>query len=446
MFKNISILFIYTLLLLVKDIYSIDFNIKEQDINFKVRLDANMLVKKEKVLLTWTAEGIPENSTYTIDLLTNSTYNQNGFLTCAETYTIVNNLTLSSYKWKTIKLNKYNIYSFMVTVENENKYGLSKTVPYVPDFWKYIKKGNQTLYISNGRGENVFNKNVSLLGMVDSLQGSSTDPDQSTGDVYYATIVADGDGNIYDTDGNIIDMSDITVEGLIKGKSSNNYISEGVNKSIINILFIGLVLSAVIIVMSVMIQKNKKIENEKKLNSELIDRFKDNFYLEELPQDSNSDIKSDTNHSEVLREKLKQEALQIERTKVLESMKEKNLTSELSSNYISGASSEVVSNAVSSNTDYSWHNMEVLTFSTPINTNNTPTKNEKAGPALSIPSLKRKEKFSDIKLDDDETKDITDTVQDSSSDKASSSEKGCSSTGKTTLNNENETTIKINVV
>lgn len=430
MFKNITILFIYTLLLLVKDIYAIDLNIKQSDVSFTVHLDANMLVKKEKILITWNNQNIPINSTYTIDLLTNSTYDSKGLLTCDETYTIVNNLTTSYYKWKTIKLNKYNTYSFLVTVEGENIYGASKEIPYVPDFWKYIKKGNQTLYISNGRGENVFNKNSSTLGMVDSLPNSSNN---DSDDIYYATIVVDQDGNIIDGD----------EEDIFKGKANNNNI-DGPSKSIYNIVFTGLVISAAIVVMSVIVQRNRKIINEKKAKSDDLssETLKDS-YSEEFPHDFSFENKSDAAGSELLREKLKQEALEIERNKVLESMKEKNLTPEFNNNknnYLSVATTEVVSNISNSNTDYSWHNMEVLTFSSPLNPGNTSNNNEKAGPVLSIPSLNKKEKFSDIHLDDESTKDITDTQGSYSSDK------GCSSSDKSTLNDEKEPSIKINVV
>jgi hypothetical protein len=381
-----------------------------------------MLVKKEKVFLTWNYENIPINSTYTIDLLTNATYNENGFLTCGEeVYTIVNNLTTSYYKWKTIKLNKYNSYSFFVTVEGTNIYGASKIVPYVPDFWKYIKKGEQRPFISNGRGEDVFNKNGTVVaGMVSAPE-----------DIEYTYAVVDEDGKIIDG---------VDIEGLIK---SNKQESEHTSKSIYHILFTGLVLSAFIIVMSVTVQKYRKINDDKKSD---LEKFSDNYYPHEFGQDINlEEIKSDTSGSEVLREKLKQEALQIERNKVLESMKEKNLTSELSSsnNYLTVAgTSEVVSNAVSnSNTDYSWHNMEVLTFSPPLKINKPINTNEKAGPALSISSIHEKESLSDIHLDDDQTKDITD-----SQDSNNGSEGG--SSDKLTLNNEKgkEPSIEINVV
>jgi len=91
-----------------------------------------------------------------------------------------------------------------------------------------------------------------------------------------------------------------------------------------------------------------------------------------IPEYPEFEIKSEA-ESEIVREELKREALEHERKKLMESMKDRlNAEGFQSLSPSTTPSSEVGSNAVSNtNTDFSWHGMEVMTFNSPLKPNNS---------------------------------------------------------------------------
>jgi len=169
-----------------------------------------------------------------------------------------------------------------------------------------------------------------------------------------------------------MNASNITLASKKISKSVRNYVI---------IIIVALVIIAVLlsILAFTFYRKNKKTKQNVK---KILVAQKEREALQSI------DIKSEAAESEIVREKLKQEALEKERQKVYESIKEKNLlTVEGNSIIFPTGASDAVSNTFSnSNTDFSWHGMEVMTFNTSSKNNTGPNKNSTL-PSLSITPL-----------------------------------------------------------
>jgi len=298
-----------------------------------------------------------------------------GDIFCGGSYVIANNITDYQYKWKVIKLPKYDMYSFLVSANGQNKYGLSKPVYYAPNLYKFIRlgKGNSTLhipyihenYIEYGTDDdNVVNKhfNETFRAFYKSNKsGHSSNRNHAEGN---GTAVNGNENN------------QVPVEEMNEG-DINKALIDSKRPMVPMSLLIGTVsiiilLTMVLIVLIFVQQKHKALM--KGGDSIIIVKDRSNTsYSEGYTQDF--DYRSEANvsivDSVVIRERLKREALAIERKKVLESLSEKKLASgssnylTSSSNYVttkSNSNSEVFSNPT---TDFSWQGMEVMAF-TPI--------------------------------------------------------------------------------
>jgi len=418
MLKYTAIFFIYALALLVSHIYALDLGINKDDFIYDVNMNMEIIEKNKKITLNWApmTNEDPHPQTFTVELLTNITIDKvTGNLYCAGTYPIANNITEYEFKWKVIKLQKYDLYNFLITANGYNKYGLTKTVYYAPDLYKFIKKkkGNSKLIIPYEYDENEYtlknvvgsSLNVDLPapannspvqeapkpieadvssppapiqtipdnsgGSLAIPSGNPTDNTSSSLPIVDNNTIVNGNNTVLDNSSSLDNNSNNNIRTKDReGKISLYNIRDGKSKIPLTLL-VGLVMAigtaTVLLVLAVFLhQKNKK--NGKSSDSAIsLDKWKTSTlsFSEGYTQDFNFENKSESDNSELVRERLKQEALKIERKKVLESISEKKLTSSSSSsNYNTGNNtSDLISNPLSNvTTDYSWQGMEVLTF------------------------------------------------------------------------------------
>lgn len=385
--------------LVISSVYSLDLNLSTEDLYYKVQMNMDIIVKKNKVVVAWDhPNDEPRPETFTLELLTNSTVDkETGNIYCGGSYVIADNITDYQYKWKVIKLQKTDMYSFLVRANGYKKFGLSKTIYYAPNLYKFIRlgKGNSTLYIpyqhedylDDDGDANVVNdifNNITVNNYIppsrkmeaisktnqtaidtnapipnNSLPNNPT-PDSSVPD----NSVKNGSENDNSTENNNTSDRQVIIDG---NAEINKAISESkkprIPMTLLIIIVTGILVLAVIFSVSVFVQQ-KHAKFMRGGDSIILEKSKSNTsYSEGYTEDFN-DYKSEaTIDSVAVRERLKREALAIERKKVLESLSEKKLTSG-SSNYISTSkeSSEVFSNPT---TDFSWQGMEVMAF-TPI--------------------------------------------------------------------------------
>lgn len=216
---------------------------------------------------------------------------------------LIKNLTKTTYTWEAEKLEKNFDYYFLVNINNFPIYGLSKSI-------KYIAKGDLYEYIQDG---------------------NNTTDDKSNG-------------------ANSVNSND----------NSKSNVNDVLIKILIVVVVVIIILIIIIVILYTKYYKNKKYYDENGRFSFYNFRNRNNNKnLNSIIINKDIDLISETD-SEAAREKLKQEALIIERKKMFSSLSEKALISpESESQFSSGYKSSIFSN---SNSDYSWKGMEVMTF------------------------------------------------------------------------------------
>jgi len=350
----IPLLYICSLLLSLSYSIALDTGINKNNIAFKVKVEFCFLEKKEKIDIEWNdvkkVRGLPANNNYRIELLTNHYLQRSTDNLLCEERELLNVTNTESYKWKIPKLTKGNYYGILITVEGTNIYGLSRRLDYVPNINKFLSSNTTDVehFINNTQNEVVY-------FYEDEVQKIEVEEEQP---------LAENSSNM--------NASNITLASKKISKSVRNYVI---------IIIVALVIIAVLlsILAFTFYRKNKKTKQNVK---KILVAQKEREALQSI------DIKSEAAESEIVREKLKQEALEKERQKVYESIKEKNLlTVEGNSIIFPTGASDAVSNTFSnSNTDFSWHGMEVMTFNTSSKNNTGPNKNSTL-PSLSITPL-----------------------------------------------------------
>jgi len=149
--KGFFLYFIYALSFLVAHIYALDLNLSNKNDIYHLHTNMMIIVKKEKILVTWNSPvDDPHPDTFTLEILTNHTYDSvNDRHICAGSYVIADNITEYHHKWKAIKLQKYDMYTFLLRANGYDKFGLSHELYYAPSLYKFIKnrRGNSTFNI-----------------------------------------------------------------------------------------------------------------------------------------------------------------------------------------------------------------------------------------------------------------------------------------------------------
>jgi len=326
--RIISIGFFYIFSLLFTLVYSFDLNLKKQDIVFHPIIEDNFLEKNNKVTIKWEDiqnsefEGVNKNETiFVIELLEDHVFRRKDDGLMAFNITYLNETREYTFKWKSPKLKKKHYYSFLISIKGTNIYGLSKRLYYIGDLNKLISK--ETTNMDDIEKIYVKGKN--------------------------------NDAYIYEDE--VEKLNEIEEEDSPESKTLKYVIA-----AVIVLIIVALILSYVAFHLY---RKNKKTTENVR---EILDAKKERELLTgNLSQDF--DIKSESAESEIVREQLKHDALEKERQKILESLNEKKLLSPEAS-AIFGSNSDVQSNAVSNtNTDFSWHGMEVMSFNKPKSNN-----------------------------------------------------------------------------
>jgi len=336
--QKISILFLYIFTLFVSFSYTLDTGIKKSDIQFDVDVEYGFLEKKEKIDISWddvkNVEDlkINSNTTYKIELLTNHALRRKDDTLIWQQKELINTTRVfTSYKWKIPKLKKRNYYGILITVQGptNNIYGLSRRLGYIANVSKLLSS-NSTSDVAEFVNK-THNKVVFFYeDEVEKIEIEDDEPDDET--------------------------------AKVQSQQDNSINSNTGGSSYVLIIIIGLIIIAIILslVAFSFYRKNKKTKENVR---EILVAQKEKEALQ------NFDIKSESAESEIVREKLKQEALEKERQKVYESMKEKNLLMVEGNSAFPSSISDAVSNAVSNtNTDFSWHGMEVMSFNSPTKT------------------------------------------------------------------------------
>ncbi|ORX53795.1 hypothetical protein BCR36DRAFT_410952 [Piromyces finnis] len=384
MIKSSFLHYIYILCLVVLSVYSLDLNINTKELSYKVQMNMDIIVKKNNIIVEWDKPSDdPHPNNFTLELLTNSTIDKStGKIFCGGTYLIADNITDYQYKWKVIKLQKYDMYSFLVTANGYRKFGLSKTVYYAPNLYKFIKnkKGNSTLVIQyddedyidddddDGDDDVAYNEvfNIttnSAIANQTTLAPLPTETPTVNNTLPTNPIINGPVDNKTNPDNQILPNEAIDKQISSDDKTNSLNVSHLIGL-ISGVLILAIALASLIFVN----QRNKR--RDKGVDAIILEKGKSNTsYSEGYTQDFN-DYRSDTADSEVVREKLKREALAIERKKVLESINEKKLASRSSNYPTTKASSEAITNPT---TDFSWQGMEVMSFS-PIKVVGDPQK------------------------------------------------------------------------
>lgn len=344
MMKGIFLFFVYAIIFLVANINAFDLNIKPEDNIYKLHTNMMIIVKKEKIKVFWqplNPDDDPRPETFTLEILTNHTVDKatNRHI-CAGSYVIADNITDYYYKWKAIKLQKYDMYTFMVRANGYEKYGLSHRLYYAPSLYKFIKnkKGNSTFFIPYDD-----NKDMKAINL----------PENSPDNQQYPLSFNFGD----DDDG---------IRATQRELGNTKF-----NAFVVSTVVSTTMLVSFIILAVYSYQKNTKTKGEGsfilfgKGKAATTCSFSEEF-VEEY-----SDYKSDAD-SEVVRERLKRKGLEIERKKLMDSIKERSSDS---SNNFTSASSNKYTSEVMTNSDFSFHGMEVLTFVPKNKENNTESGN-----------------------------------------------------------------------
>jgi len=389
MIKGAILFFLYIMYFLVDNIYALDLNINDKDSIYSLKTNMNIIVKKEKIKIFWDSPAEdPNPETFTLEILTNHTVDPETHQHyCAGSYVIANNITEHKYKWRAIKLQKWDMYTFLVRANGYEKYGFSPELYYAPDLYKFIKnkKGNNTFFIPYKHLTKEM-KNVDVQVPLDTLTQESNAPAIEVPQATAAPIIS-----------NPV-TSDPTIPPIIEEYNNVNEEFYGVNmnldegedndrgvtispkelqstkfRAITTASIISMVMFVSFLMLSIYSYQRGK-ENKKEEQPIIIidkDKTATCSCSEGYTQDF-IDYKSDTADSEILREQLKKKGLEIERKKLMDSMKEKHLSTSgvNDTNYISDALSNALSNAISnSNTDLSWQGLEVMTFAPPMKVN-----------------------------------------------------------------------------
>jgi len=309
-------------------IYAFDLNLKPDDNIYKLHTNMMIIVKKEKIKVFWqplNPDDDPRPETFTLEILTNHTVDKatNRHI-CAGSYVIADNITDYFYKWKAIKLQKYDMYTFMVRANGYEKYGLSHRLYYAPSLYKFIKnkKGNSTFIIPYDDNKDMKNIDLPL----------NTD-------------------NQYPLGFNVGDNGDDGIRATQRELNNTKF-----NAFVVSTIVSTTMLVSFIILAVYSYQKNTRTKGE---GSFIFGKSKATTcsFSEEFVEEF-SDYKSDAD-SEVVRERLKRKGLEIERKKLMDSIKERSSSS--SNNFTSNSSNNYTSD-VYTNSDFSFHGMEVLTF------------------------------------------------------------------------------------
>jgi len=336
--QKISFAFLYIFTIFISFSYTLDTGIKKSDIIFDVNVEYGFLEKKEKIDITWddvkNVEDLEVNSntTYKIELLTNHALRRKDDTLIWQQKELINNTRcFTSYKWKIPKLKKRNYYGILITVQGPNNssiYGLSRRLGYISNVSKLLSSNSTTDV------EEFVNKthNKVVFFYEDEVEKVEIEEDEED-----------------DEKVKISNQQD-------NSKESSSH------SSYVIIIIVGLIIIAIILSI-VAFNFYKKNKETKENVREILVAQKEKEALQ------NFDIISESAESEIVREKLKQDALEKERQKVLESMKEKNLLMVEGNSAFPSSISDAVSNAVSNtNTDFSWHGMEVMSFNSPTKT------------------------------------------------------------------------------
>jgi len=329
--RIISFGFLYIFALLLNFAYSFDLNVKKKDIVFFPTIEENFLEKKEKVTINWEDVrnkqlDIKNDTVFVIELLEDHVFRRHDDMLLAFNRTRLNETMEYTIKYKPPKLRKEHYYSFLINIKGTNIYGLTKRLYYIGDLNKIMSKSSDDEY------KNIFR-------------------------IYYCG--KNNDAMIYEDEVEKLKNLDDEDALFDQGGETLKYVIAAV----IILIIIALILS---VVAFHLYRKNKRTtENVREILNSKQER---ELLSGTLSQDF--DIKSESAESEIVREKLKQDALEKERQKVYESLKEKKLLSPEASAIFGSGSSDVQSNAVSNtNTDFSWQGMEVMTFKKPKSNN-----------------------------------------------------------------------------